>query len=353
MTDRAHIAAVSLESWEKAREYVRKLGEVSSVFSCAIRDIKLAQDAGANKKERKTNVDLALEKAKFLVRTSDSLKAIFYFAAKALFPEELKSAQPLNIDKVLKLFSSTEIANFISLAYLYRNIGRDCDAKEWKLICERMFIHMEIGAIVGATIENIDRANGILLGGMRYLCFSMFAKPDLRKFQEHRRYVEHRGEIFDLQKEEKEWGCNHMQIASVVAQTLGLGTDVAMGLGNLDITDKRLLGDDTDPALDLAKQRVLLLRDRLACWREAISWTESFHKSGEAPKEISLDDDIHKMSVSSDVVNDIREQVRKVREEGTRFDWISKKTSDLPPEIVTQLKIYFDPSRELAEMKGK
>ncbi len=342
-----------LDSWEKARQYVRGMGDISSVFSSAIRDIKTAEDVAVNKQERKVAQALTLEKAKFLTSVSDSLKTIFYFAAKALHPERLRECVPLTTERLLALFSPTEVANIIALAYLYRNIGRGFDAQEWKVLGERMNTHMEIGAIVGSTIENIDVANGFLLGGMRYLCFAMFAKEDLKKFQEHRRAVEHRGGLFDLKQEEKKWGCHHMQIASVIAQSIGLGTDVAMGLGGLDILDKKLLGDEADPALDLAKQRMNQLRDRLACWREAISWTESFHKTGEPPVESSVDDDVNKMSVSSDIVTDIRDRVAKVRADGPSYDWIQKKISDLPPEVVSRLNIRLDAHKDVAEMKAK
>ena len=264
------------KSWEKARSYVKGLGHIPTIFCSAIREIKTAELLAFSREEKKELRDITLTQTRFLIRVSPSLKAVLYFAAQDIYNDQLNDTESLTVQRLVELFSPGEIASILAITYLDRAIGRKCDSQEWKTLRQRMSRHIRVGGIVGQTITNIDRSNGMLIGALRYLALGLFACEDLKKFQSYRREVEAGGELFSMEQEETLWGCNHMQVAAVLSQAMGFGSDASCGLATCSGVSFTVESDNSkdDPEGNAVIEREL--NDRIRCWHEAVSWTESF-----------------------------------------------------------------------------
>ena len=332
--DRAEIRNVS---WEIARAYADRIGHISAIFTSSIREITIADEKAYNFQEQKAVRDLTVSKAAFLIRVSPSLKAVLYFSARSLYPERLLECQPVSVEKLTKLFKPGETASIIALTYLYRAIRKLCDKQEFHVLEERMKTHMEIGTHVGATIANVDTWYGMLLGGLQYLALALLAVDNLKKFQVYRRKIEKEGQLFDLDQEQQLWSCNHLYIAAYLAQMMGFSFDVSRCLASLAEN-----GTDTFPTIEeegeeRSEAEELALRDKFLCWHEALTWTTALHSTGEPP--VQPEGEMSSLAVPPDIVADLRSRTKKIREEGSRFDWICKRTEDLPPDVMEQLNV--------------
>lgn len=307
------------EGWGIARKYADLLGSMPSIFTTAIRALKRLEALGNVPKQEADNQ--IMEACSFLINVSPSLKSVFYHAALDLHPEVLE--KELNVKNLLLAFTPCEIANILAITYLYRRVRKKCDPKEWTILTGKLHAHMEIGGIIGETINHIGTGNGVLIGAMRYISLVMFSFKDLKKYQEYRRRTADGDSLFDLAEETRRWGCNHMQVASILVQNAGLGLVPSMGLGIESIPPgARALGPDVE--------------EQLLCWHATIVWTEAFHRTG-APPTTQSEEDV--MFLPEDEAVEMKRRIWSIIRDGSTFDWIAKSKADLPEDVAEALDV--------------
>ncbi len=315
----------SESSIRSAEKHARLLGNVSALFSSCIRIIREAERSlQANPSQDISGITQGA--ALTLINMSPSLKALFYFAALHFYPEPAKKLLKPTVRDVIKLFSSTEIAGILGVSYLYRRLEKVCDREELERLRPLLLVHMEIGGLVGETLNYVGRGYGMLAGAARYVALGTFTVGHLEEFKKYRRKVAAEDLLFDLAAEEERWGCNHLQIASLLVQSLGYGVPAGFGL---------VLANAAGSPLDLVEERAQ--DDEVRCWRAAMIWTESLHRDGTPPP--GFDDENNEMYLEPASVEVLSERVTRIRSEGPSFQWLLRRRSDVPSEIRESLGI--------------
>jgi len=315
----------SESSMRAAEKHARLLGNVSALFSSCIRIIREAERAfQANPTQDISGITQGA--ALTLINMSPSLKALFYFAASHFYPDSAKKVVKPTVRDVLKLFSSAEIAGILGVSYLYRRLEKVCDREELERLRPLLLVHMEIGGLVGETLNYVGRGYGMLAGAVRYVALGTFTVAHLEEFKKYRRKVAAEERLFDLAAEEERWGCNHLQIASLLVQSLGFGVPAGFGL---------VLANAAGSPLDLVEERAQ--DDEVRCWRAAMIWTESLHRAGTPPP--GFDDENNEMYLEPSSVEVLREHVTRISRDGSSFQWLLRRRSDVPTEVRESLGI--------------
>jgi len=256
------IEGLSAESWEQAKKYSAVIGNVSSLFSSCIRF--LMKDAAAGQKIISSTSKYALAR----LLSSPSFKAPIYFAAKAFKSEQLAQTAKLTPEQLAALFAPDELAHLVGLIYVYRRLQRIVPEEEWKEISRLVHTHGQLGGYVGQALPRIGLSWGLLLGSIRHLSWGPFVVADKKVFTGYRRTNKISKKTFDVQEETRIWGCNHLQVASLVIQQLGLGTAIPQAI-NLGLLSEN---QNSDQMPDEGYRGIIL-------W----TWIESLKASGKIP----------------------------------------------------------------------
>lgn len=206
-----------------------------------------------------------------------------------------------------------------------RVMQKKCNAEEWPKILERVSSHMEISAIVGETINKIGFGNGLLVGGITMFAHGIFALKDHKEYGKFRRKLKTDGKITDIELENQTWGCNHLQIATRLMQSLGYGLLPGLGFGTL-ASNKSTLPSE----LSQSEQ------EEIKCWQAAILWADCFHAKCQQPSETGLEDEFY---LPDDQMAVLKERIGKIRENGSSFTWLEKTKKDVPENIREKLNI--------------
>jgi hypothetical protein len=309
------------ESWRIAQELVDVIGRPHTLFVGAIKMLLQPENSqqSAAQFARRAPLDL--------VFLTPSIKSVIYFAAAALHPEELPPPEELSGTSLLNVFSSEELAGVLAIAFLTSAFSKKIDKKLWGQILGEVQMQAEIGARVGAAIPAIGVGCGMLCGAMRYLAMTLFSTKDMRSFKAFLRQLETNDMLFDLKYEENKWGCNHLQIASLLLQQLGVGLGAANGICLAP-------GQNPDPA---SPQIVEITR-----WRNARIWIESLLQDERAPEGI---DARGKFFPSEQALTRLQERIDSINLGGGTFGWTQKRREDMTPEVLSRLGIIARKSR--------
>lgn len=315
----------SSPSWDLAREFAYSIGHVPPLFSSCIRAINKA-DSVLDPIDHTSVREMTVSACEFLVKVSPTLKSIFYFAAEALQPERLKEIHPITVKKLLSSLEPREVACVLGATFLYKRVQKKCDPKEWLILQRKIHTQMEIGALVGEKMRHIGRANGMLVGAVRFIAQGAFAIRAPEKFKEFKKASRKSSRIFDFAIEEQFFGCNHLQIASLLVQELGFcmpRSPVSMSLG----MDSMSVDADHLPTR---------LKEHLLSWKAAMAYIESYHSTGNAPESLKVE---YALELPSEELEEFRNRIWEIIREGSQFDWIAKTKADLPVEIAQELEL--------------
>lgn len=311
--------------WAAARTYAFSIGHVPPLFSSCIRAINKA-DSVLESIDQESVKEMTISACEFLVKVSPTLKAIFYFAAEALSPEALKKVRPLSVRKLLSVLEPRDVSSVLGATFLYKRVQKKCDPKEWLILQRKIHTQMEIGLLVGEKMRHIGRSNGMLLGAVRYISQATFAVHSIDTFKEFKKAARNSSQIFNLSLEEKFFGCNHLQVASLLVQELGFcmpRSPVSMSLG----MDAMSVQPDNLPAR---------LKEHLLSWKAAMAYIESYHSNGAPPEKMNLE---YALELPAEEQEEFRSKIWEIIREGSQFDWISKTKRDLPEDVATELEI--------------
>ncbi len=260
----------------------------------------------------------------FVVRLlkSPSLLAPFYFAAEIFDPAILEKNGPTGAEQLIKGFTPFEIASLLGLVYLVRRGQGLCDPEELKNIFDPMIPNTNIAFAIGRSIPAIGVGTALLEATIIPIALAAFAKHDAKGFKEYRRDVQKQfGGQWNSDLEVARWGCNHLQIGSVLLQSLGFGITRANAFVNA-VSSKSELG---------TLEEINLCRDfRMAkLWREAIATTYS------APT-IPLPPKYYPTKASQDAAV---ATIKAVHEDPDASSWLLKGKEALPAHQLSAGKV--------------
>jgi hypothetical protein len=305
-------SGTSEESWTEARKVASLVSNVSALFSTAIRFLR--KDAEAKLPTMSRTSGYAVER----LLSSASFKAPTYYAALTFKPEALASADYISPRALAEIFSPSELANIIGLLYLYRRIQKGCDETEWGELSKLIHTHAQLGGHLGSSMKNIGLSHGLMLGTIRYLSLGLFAGLEKKAFSQYRRNLKIQKKDFDLAEERRIWGCTHLEVGSILIQSLGLGGDVSKAL----ITGLLMLGIP-DKQLDLDAYRM----------RISWIWIRSLLLNGNPP-DIAHRGDFYPLK---DDLAKLVERAYDLRTNGVAHPFYAKGKEDLSPSLTPVL----------------
>ncbi len=311
----------SPESWEVARLLASQMGNFPSSFTSVIRALRSNEEQ--NKPSKTKELSRATQYMVSRLLKSDSMKAPVYFAALTYYPEQIATLQHVTYKELLPLFSPGEYAAIISLVYLTRVAKKLCPHDEWEHIAKNLYEFTDLGGHVGIAIPAVGMADGILLGALRTISFPLMQKRNPKAFKEYRRTLKQESKYFDLEKEHAQWGCTHLQIASIVLQTIGLGVQTADAL-----------------ARGLTASALSELEDKAAIkFKVAELWCNSLIATGKEPN-MGHKAEYYPTKAALDQLIDKSEPISS---SGSPWQWLGRGKDDVSPETTPQL---FAPSEQ-------
>ncbi|MCB0309672.1 MAG: hypothetical protein KDD42_00470 [Bdellovibrionales bacterium] len=299
-------------SWKRAQKIAESIGPIHTLF----RDVVPALlKLGSEPKNTKATDIFALLR----LFQGPSVKSIIYHAARELYPENFQNGEEVNGQALLNSFSPEEICAIISASYLYQQVQNKVDPKLWDKLASEIRVQLEIGARVGRAQPEIGCGRGMLVGAVRYLALALLSQIDGRSFRQYLRELNDRDVICDLALERNLWGCDHLQVASILLQGFRFGRAVANGI---------VLGLDPEASCEELDSDALR-------WRAAGLWIESLMQDTEFPR----DESTAIFEMEDAVLEDLQARAEEIAAGGGEFTWITKRKEDLDPQILKRLKL--------------
>lgn len=212
------------KSWETARGIAELLGEVPSVFSSTVRNLKNDQQ------NNQVNNQPSLRPiTKYLVCQTfkgKKLLAMFYKSFEQLYPEKLNNTDRITPGFIFSHYQPLDIAGLFGVYYLYRRALQCYSGKPETIrsVIPEFEYDSQIGASIGAAIPAIGIGTGILTGSIQHLATLLLHLQNEKTFE---LYSTAQNDCDDHQSLEMEFfGCTTVQIGSVLLSLLGFGVQV-------------------------------------------------------------------------------------------------------------------------------
>ena len=299
--------------WEDARKYAAYIGRPHTLFTNAIRYLRGLSQQGTTILSEAEPYPLAV------LLKSSSLRSIVYYAAAALRRDELSKLPHLDGFGLLRIFPPDELAAVLASTYLFRKVKKICDPRIWETLSQEIQIQMEAGFQVGSKIPAIGTSRGLLVGVVRYSALSLLSKKDPRGFKAFRRELNDNEKLFNVDGEVTRWGCDHLQISSILLQAMGMGIPCAKAIAATSLPD----ASEPDGA-------------EIMSWYAAKIWIQSLIEDEKAPACFGPES---AYSADGEKLAALQERVDSIYEMGSSFDWIEKTKEDLPKSLFDKIGI--------------
>ncbi len=299
-------------SWKEARNIVAVVGPCPRLFTTAVHFLNLDQ---AN------NEDVAQHSAKACINLllhSDSFTAALYYAALTYKEPLLRESSLGRRVRIVDLFQASEMSALIAILYLYRRLRKGCDKELFAKITEEMIVDIELAGKIGYAIPAIGLQYGLLVGALPHLGRAMLLGIDKKKYKKYRLGMKVENKEFDLDAEHKIWGCNHLQIAVLLAQVVGIKGEILDPILR-GLPEKFL--SDTEKEEDMYRAKLTSV------------WLHSLRDRGEIPNMLHKGE-YYPMASQVDHLTHVGEHLSK---EGTLTRWLERNKEDIGPKKTPEL----------------
>ncbi len=311
------IDAYDSPSWQIAAERVRVLKYFASSFTSCIRRLcSLKPDPSQDEQTQKSKLDYI---SRFLVErflSSATIKAHFYYLGLTYHSKSFDALPFISNKDLLAFYSSQDMAVVLAISYLSHRIKKICDPKEWSIWAKMMQEATDIGGLVGMTVPGFNFSDGILIPAIRFLSLALCMQLDLKQFQMYRRAISQKKTGFSQQEELANWGCTHVQIASLLLQEMGFGISYSADF-------KTALTTENDKPIHQSASRIRLT----ACWAEAIYW-------GNNLPAIKGEDSY---TMTEQALTQLMREGARIASAGSSHSWILKQGADVHEKVAPKL----------------
>lgn len=297
------------EEWDRARLLLKPLNQPHPNFVAAVRglikawsDNKSLQQGGA-----------AFEARRFLL--SRTVKATYYYMCKAYRPELLNEPDLGSTEPFVTNFSAFDHAAILGYLCMFRAMCKLSDKEEWSFIQEPFYDAIDHGAMVGQAIPKMGIGFGLLVRGVRCLCFAPFLWNSKKEFQLYRRHLKKNEIAFDLNWERRVWGCTTVELASILLQLTGF---------NFGVSESYYLAVTGAPA------RISKYHDR---FENAERWIAAIMETGTGP-EVGLHADF---TLKDGELSKLLDRIHQLTTTDARIEWLNKGKGSISPAITPEL----------------
>lgn len=209
-----------------ARSYLRSVGVIFSIYSSAIRAINSAGSVLKTQDDEAIN-NFAVRSAYTPISISPTLTQAFRLATAELYPEEYKNLSKSGTPKLketLLILNANEIAAILGITYFFKLLSKSCNPSEFNKFAPIFSSHLKLGGLVGSqTGSKFGRGGGIAAAGLRCLAIAILMKVNLKAFKGYRKLIDESGILSHSSYELQNFGCTHLDLASLLAGELGFG----------------------------------------------------------------------------------------------------------------------------------
>jgi hypothetical protein len=295
--------------WRAATELLEPFGPIAANFAETIRVLISHYEHGG------TEMPLGAQNLVIRLLKNNTIKAAYYFVAKAYRPQLLEGKSPLTVRDLFTGFSAIEHAAILSFCYLFRNLSKRSDKDEWEYVQAPLYEALSVGSAIGQCVPEVGLAFGMLSRGLRYLAFAPFLVGNRRGFKEYRRHLKAKDLPFDLACEQRIWECNNIQIAAMLLMYMGFNRTAAMQF---------VAAVEKDPKV--APDELYGVRFRMS---EAIM--NSYMETGEIPEQCPAWVG-KKLPLSAETRGNLLSSFKKALSEETRIEWLNKGSASINPD---------------------
>lgn len=290
----------STESWSSARRYASLLGPIPSSVKTAVR--KLWADHETTLAMGHEEISSGSFSAIRLIDKSAVLKTPLYFAAQSLYPEKFEAiVEDDGTKAVLRVLGPGLFASLLTLVYLHRRFNKICSQEAWQPLSKEFVLNMELGFLIGSKLSAMNPADSVLAGGLRTAAQAIYLRHDQDGYSGYR----NRDKVYDVTFEHGRWGCDHGQVAGMLAKTLGLPYEPKEICNAI----RARMPDELSPELKTVRTTVLLLNKI----------------SGSTSSSLTADD--LPSPVDSNEMLEVEGAALSIAKKGSRFEWMFRRSA--------------------------
>ena len=222
-------------TWKEARRSLDVIGRPSPLIVAANRGIRNACDIFSRAQET-TLRSVIRQLVAPITRGSPPFERALVHAASVYYPDAFDIvAENDELAGALIVLSPGEILAILSMTYLCRIMDHTTKAREiGKRLLRRLTLHTELGRIAGQHVPGTGPGPGMLLAGLRYLGAGLLFVSDPEGFEEYMEHLDQNRLLFDSAWEREHWNHDHLNVAALCVQSLGLGIQISHALSSLE-----------------------------------------------------------------------------------------------------------------------
>jgi hypothetical protein len=288
------------DPWSRAREIAQYAVQVPTFLTGFIRVLRSDKFKGERYRDETTR--------NFIRRliSSSSIRHSCYHSARLFRPERLgnTSEADLTTEILQDCFTGEELSGIVALMILHRRILRGADKELKESLSTHIHSFTEAGAYVGSAVPAIGFTRGLLTGGLRAMGTVVLMRADPQDWSRYRKKLKQKRLPFDLSLEDSYWGCNHVQLGSILLQMIGLGA-----------TDSVAFTDALGTRIDshaLTQPGII--------FRQTDIWIQSLMRQGQPPHVVH-NAEFYPIPAALD---SLLSQVDSLRLQGSTFPWLDK-----------------------------
>lgn len=304
----------SNDPWRRAAELLHPMGSIAGNFASAVRTLLTYHERGTS------TLTAGAQTHMLRILRNSTVKATYFFAAKAYRPELLTQHSSIKPKDFLNMFSPFEHAVLLAYCYLFRALAKKSNKEEWEYVQSPLYEALEIGACIGARVPEVGFGIGLLSRGLRYLAFAPFLIAHEKSFVQYRRHLRSKDLPFDLAKEVELWGCTNIHIAALMMEYMGF---------NRNVGHQFVAAAEKDPVVSV---------DTLygIPFRIAETLIDSFTELGELPEELPSWVGSN-LRFTKDQRIALLQDLSRVVSSTERIEWLNKSSSSINPVSTPQL----------------
>jgi hypothetical protein len=242
-----------------------------------------------------------------------------YFQAVSMFKAERLGAKddPFLPRDFIECFSCKQHAFMSMLIFMHRMAVRRSDEALIKDVTDLLQRGLNLGWFIGQALRPVGSDNGMLVGGVRWLGLLPIVKHDPQGFRSYLRKLNRSDQaIPDVGHETETWGCASIQIALILLERFGFGSNRLIPLMRA-LTTKNFI-NSVEPVEE--------------SYRVAEIWIRYMLESRTVPS-IPLQPAFY---LGADHISAITERVLRTSKSAT-LNWLSTTPSKITAETAPQL----------------